>query len=394
MTTKFLFISDNPTGNTGLGRVAKAIADRVRDTLPQFEVGFAGLRGHATRHSPYPIYPMLADDPSALSDAWEDFAGDEPGVIFAIMNAVWLPWMKEPRVLAPGKLKDGLLSGKIKKWGYVPVDAESAGSFLPKDEVDILRSMDRVLAYTKFGADLIQKSLSQGNKHPERYKVPHLPHGTDASIFYPRSRDEARNKQFCEHILKYKGSLSPDTMLIGCVATNTARKDWPLAFETCAELKNRGIDVGLWAHSHQAVCHWDLPYMAEAFGVKDCVQFTFSGLSDDDMAWGYSACDVMLGIGSGEGWGMPISESLACGIPTITGDYAGVTEFVPSQMRVAPKAWRWDGHFCNKRPVFDAKDWADCVQMYSGQRACWLDARFYWDNCWTAWHSWFLEGLR
>ena len=47
--------------------------------------------------------------------------------------------------------------------------------------------LDRVLAYTNFGADAIDRTLGNPLGTTE-----HIPHGTDDTIFYPRSRKTAR----------------------------------------------------------------------------------------------------------------------------------------------------------------------------------------------------------
>jgi glycosyltransferase involved in cell wall biosynthesis len=192
--------------------------------------------------------------------------------------------------------------------------------------------------------------------------------------------------------LKTEGRLSPQTFLLGICATNTPRKDWGLAFETCAELKVRGEPIGIWAHTDRITGAWDLEAMVKSFGLRDDIQFTIGNLSDEDMAWGLSACDVVLGIGAGEGWGLVNSESLACGVPCISFDYAGVKEFTHPDLLIKPASWRWDGFFCNQRPIGSASEWADRAVAVKGKLFD-LDPQFYWDNCWPRWEAWLKEGL-
>ena len=184
--------------------------------------------------------------------------------------------------------------------------------------------------------------------------------------------------------------------IIGIVATNSARKDWGLAFETCVELKRRGVNLGIWAHTDVFQKHWDLVGMANEFGLANRVIFTNGFLSDEVMAMAYSGCDVTLGIGSSEGWGLPLAESLACGTPVCQGSYGGATQFVPKEFQVKPVGFKWAGGPYNARyPVFSAVDWADKVQQILGykQSLSLLDPQYCWGNLWPRWEKWFLEGI-
>jgi glycosyltransferase involved in cell wall biosynthesis len=383
-----MIMSDSPLGTTGLGRIggdlARLISTELSDT---FRVGYAGFGSvwSRSRHLPYPLYPLQSlDDAVQLPRAWDDLAGDDPGILFTIINPAWLRWLAFPEELRDGELKTLLLSGKIKKWAYIPVDAVGPNDKLIRGEKEIIERMDRILAYTKFGADTIARTLGE-------YPIDHLPHGIDSSIFHPRSCQEAREAQFMKHILKIKGRLSEHTLLLGVVATNTPRKDWGLAFEILADLKERGIDAGMWAHTDREEGAWNLRALSEAFNVKAETVITTGNLSHEDMAWGYAACNVTLSIGSGEGWGFPGAESLACGVPTIHGNYAGQTEYMPFPFLVEPCAWRWDGLFCCRRPVFLAKDWADKI-LVAREMYCELNKRFTWEGAWPGWKKWLTEG--
>jgi glycosyltransferase involved in cell wall biosynthesis len=189
-----------------------------------------------------------------------------------------------------------------------------------------------------------------------------------------------------------------DILLIGVVATNTPRKDWYLAFQVCRELLDRGQNVGLWAHTDAARKAWDIEALAREFGMTGRLMFSNRFLSDHEMAIAYSACDITLGIGSGEGWGYPLAESLACGVPVIHGDYAGGAEYVPGRMLVKPSFMRGEGIYGVLRPVFDPKDWADKVeeQVAASREMPYLVQLPYhidWKRAWPEWERWLKEGV-
>jgi glycosyltransferase involved in cell wall biosynthesis/SAM-dependent methyltransferase len=310
-------------------------------------------------------------------------------------NAAWTNWFADPSSLPDGELKSFVQSGQFKKWLYTPVDSECPNGRLTEAERRIFLGYDRVLAYTKWGAEVIDRTM-ESDPLWVGPKTAYLPLGTDGKIFYPRSRKEAR-RVFASRIAhKGKGVIADDVTWIGIVATNTPRKDWALGFEVCAELLRRGVNVGLWAHTDQFRKNWDLISLAESFGMRQRTCLTSGNIPDEDMAWGYAACDCTLGIGSGEGWGLPLSESLAMGVPCITGDYSGQTDFVPDWLRVKPAGFRYEGYWANKRPVFNAAEWAGRVQSILGtiseEKFPLLYENYFWKGCWPDWERWFREG--
>jgi glycosyltransferase involved in cell wall biosynthesis len=396
MTTPLLILSDSILGSTGLGRVTRELAIRIhKDLSDVFRVGVVGVGGTTSRWIPFANYPtQMAGDHRipALPAIWNDFCGAEPGILMPIQNAAWLRWLAFPEQ----DLKEIVKAGKMKRWCYVPVDSESVGGRLPKEEVEILEQMDRVLAYTKFGSMVIDRSMegTKAWKNPSHFGAcPNLPHGTDTRVFYPRDRVEAR-RTFGKRILNVDAPLSDKTLMLGVVATNSARKEWPLVFQTAAELKARGEKVGIWAHTDRMQGYWNLETMAKAFGLETRTQFSTRPMSDDEMAWGYSACDVFLGIAP-EGWGLPMTEAMACGTPIVSGGYAGAMEFLPENSKVVPHAWRYDGFYCNLRPLYQPADFADRVLHFKGshQGLSLLAPHHTWDGCWLEWQKWLKEGV-
>lgn len=50
--------------------------------------------------------------------------------------------------------------------------------------------------------------------------------------------------------------------------------------------------------------------------------------SEADMARLYNSCDAFISATRAEGWGLPISEAMACGLPTVAPFYSGPTAFM------------------------------------------------------------------
>ena len=395
---KLLIMSDAPTSSTGLGRITRELAIRIHENLSDvIKVGTFGFGGPHSRHLPYynnQIHRLDNWIAPELPMIWRDFAGDEKGILLAIWNPVWLPWLANPSSLPPSGLRDFLTDPPFEKWIYAPIDAEGVGGKLQERIKNTLGGFDRVLAYTDWAAHIIAESMYPG--HDEGETIDYLPHGIDRGLFYPRDASEARNNFIQSVSGRHTTRMKDDIKIVGIVATNSARKDWALGFEACASLLRDGENIGVWAHTDYYQNHWDLVGMANEFGLARRVIFTNSSLNDDTMATYYSACDVTMAIGSGEGFGYPIAESLACGTPVVHGWYAGGAEMVPQKFLVDPIGYRWDGGpYFAKRPVFDAEEWALTASkaMVHKSTESLLDPQYYWENLWPRWAEWLTEGV-
>jgi len=369
-----MILSDSPLGPSGLGRIARELATRMT-TIPEIRVGFAGLGGTWGSGLPFPFYPLQKSRGyvmEQLPEVWQDFAKGERGVILTIWNHTWLYWLTDPRCVPP-EMKEWVKEKPFELWGYVPVDSTRFDGTLPMK--GLLEQFDRLLAYTDFGAGAIAETIG--------HTVPHLPHGTDSTIFHPQPRDACRQSF----------GIPLDQQIIGVVATNSDRKDWGLAFEIASQMR----DSILWCHTNQATgpdVYWDLPEMAKIYGLTNIIITTFN-YTDERMSQLYGACDITLGIGH-EGWGLPLSESLACGTPVVTMDWAGQTEFVPKPMRIPPVGFCQTGAGSFLKPVHNARQWANAVETlipFKSDQSL-LDRKFEWGNCWPRWREWIVEGLK
>lgn len=374
-------LSDSPAGHTGLGRITRELAAHIHEDMPEIDLGVAGMGGIWSRNLPYPLYPFSLRTGwqiEELPQIWDNFAGKERGIIFSIWNVSWAGWLANPKSLPEGDLRNFLLTEPFDKWIYVPIDGHAANGCLHPQDGPILRGFNRVLAYTEYGAEVIKNTLRATTP------VEHIPHGIDDAIFHPL------DKQECRRFF----SLLKDPFIVGAVATNTGRKDWPLAFAVVAELRKRGVDAQLWIHTDMARKHWDMEALADIYGLRGRIIFSNTHMTEENMAKIYGSCDVTLGIGSGEGFGYPIAESLACGVPCITGNYAGATEFTPKEFLMEPTGWKTDGLFCLQRPVFNPSDWAErAVYVADTLRANLLPESLFWRNLWSRWREWLLRGI-
>lgn len=380
---KLLFLSDAVSCTSGLGRITRDLALRVHQHLGDvFEVAAVGYGGSGSKSIPFQTYHLHSVEnwlTPELPAIWNDFVGEEEGILLSIWDLSRLYWLGIPQTCSVPFLRKWVETAKVKKWVYGAIDAEGPNGKLSTRIAETMKGFDRVLDYSAFSSKITGNPV-------------HLPHGIDTSAFYPRDHKKARKGFMGSGFM----GLKPDSLLVGIVATNQARKNWQLAMQTCRILLDRGHDVRLWAHTDILDRYWSIGSLIADYGLVGRVAVTTQRFTDDQMAQMYSACDVTLGIAP-EGFGYPVAEALACGVPVVCGSYGAQAEYVPKTMQIDPVNYYHEGAFCSKRPVHDSAKWADAVSEWYGKRCgnSILPPGIDWSGptLWPAWKKWFEEGL-
>ena len=398
--TPILIISDAPSASTGLARITADLATRIHQHLGDVcRVGTLGYGGPGSCRLGFQQYAIEGMNDwiiPNLPQVWNDFAGDEKGIVMTIWDASRLTWFAQPNcelLAANESLRNWLANPFFKRWGDFPIDAEGPNGKLSFPLQKTLLGFDRTLAYGEWARGVVERSI--GVQAASERDLDILPHGIDTEIFYEEDRTLCRSLfpkiTGAQGITVAPAPIKADELLVGIVATNQNRKDWALGIETAA-LIAKERKLRLWIHTDALERYWSIPALLVDHGLLGQAMISLGYLPDEQMAEAYSACDVTLGIGAGEGWGYPLAESLACGTPVIHGNYAGGAEIVSAAMRVEPIAYRSEGLYSSKRPVFDAQAWATRALEFAGQRVV-LDPQYAWQNLWPRWQSWFRKGL-
>ena len=71
---------------------------------------------------------------------------------------------------------------------------------------------------------------------------------------------------------------------------------------------------------------WDLPQLAEYYGVKDRVLISNTTHDLETLNALYNTFDVMVNTAGGEGWGLTPFESASCKVPQIVPDWSATKE--------------------------------------------------------------------
>lgn len=382
--TPLLIVSDGPQEASGLGRIARDLAALIISSdLPVELVSLGGPIPPvwtAWKHVPMGEAERAGDWGRAyVESVWESLWGRRPGIL-------WIIW-------DPGRLSAySQTTAPVQLWSYPAIDGENELGSVGGPAGEILRRADRVLAYGRWASQILKSLRNQ--------PVPYLPHGLSLEASTPVS-DEGRAwavEQLGPHVRRQ------DTV-IGCVATNQPRKDLGLYCQTLRELAHRGWKVYGWLHTDVMTKAWSIVQLVEDCGLAKRLTVSTSPYTDRELAALYQACSVTIAPGLGEGFGYPIVESLANGVPVVHGDFGGGRELIPKcEWRFPVREVRLEGIYAQRRPVFRAADvanaleraWAWQAVMGAETAAAYCRgsvAHLDWTALWPRWRSWIRQGL-
>lgn len=179
-----------------------------------------------------------------------------------------------------------------------------------------LRRAGRVFAVSE---RLRQLALSLGADPARCFTVPN---GIDATLFYPRGREEARREL----------GIPPDVPVVFSAGHLIELKGHHLILRAVHRLRGQGRDVRFYiagGAGHGASMEGELRRLRGEFGMEDAVTLLGATPPERMPLW-FSAADVYCLFSRREGWPNVVNEALACGTPVVAADVGAVPEMVPS----------------------------------------------------------------
>jgi glycosyltransferase involved in cell wall biosynthesis len=210
---------------------------------------------------------------------------------------------------------------------YVPIDGHNH----PPSWAPLLHRISKVVAMSQHG----QRELGENTEL--------VYHGVDGDRFHPVSKDRPvtlSNGKIVRSKTEAKRAFGwdPDDFVVLRVDKNSGRKDYPATWRALVPFMHRNKNVKVHFHCQgsnlahgldmQAMFSRD-PDTHLRFALPDPKSFdTFRGWSEEDLVALYNAADVFISTSRGEGFGLALAESLACGTPVIAQNVSAIPEVV------------------------------------------------------------------
>ena len=145
----------------------------------------------------------------------------------------------------------------------------------------------------------------------------------DTNVFQPLTDKEAHKAL---HGLGGK-------FVVGCVARNQPRKHYPILIEAFSQFCRDKDDAVLYLHTNPDDIGWDLHDLLRRYGISERtaisqVATVQNGVDRCVLNEIYNLFDVMALPTAGEGFGLPLVEAMAAGVPVVATNYSACTELL------------------------------------------------------------------
>lgn len=307
---KVLWHSNAPWAATGYGNQTGLFVEPLSKKYELAVSAFYGLEGAVSKWKDITVLPGMGGtygDEAIGAHATGWFEGDPRGGLVVTLMDVW--------VLKRELWKD------LKAACWCPVDHVPVP---PLVKLWFKETGAVPIAMTRFG----QRQL-------EEYDALYCPHAIDTTVYRPQPRDKARDA----------ASFPKDAFIVGVVAANKgnpSRKCFPEMIRAFEAFRQRHDDVFMYLHTNMGGANGvPIAGVFDSLGtpedrvfIADQARYLYNPLPAQHMALTYSTFDVLLNTAAGEGFGIPILEAQACGVPGIVTDFSAMPEVCGSGWHV------------------------------------------------------------
>lgn len=201
---------------------------------------------------------------------------------------------------------------------YVPIDHDPCQPAI----IERLHLADRIITYSKFGQNELKRFGLWSH---------YIPHSVDTEVYKPMDKKER----------KRASGLPEDMFLCGMVAANKdnpPRKSFQEVMDAFKMFLQKEPRAYLYMHTNPEMPGgFPIRQYAQFIGIQermmypDNYQMNFN-TGKKSMAEIYNTFDVLLAPSTNEGFGVPIIEAQACGVPVIVNNFTAMPELVDNRV--------------------------------------------------------------
>lgn len=355
MKVKVVVLADSPTVATGFGHVCREILGLLYKT-GYYDFEIVGINYDGSPHNlPYRIHP--AYNGLIPSPLYRDVYGRQKFLDLLGEGRFDIAWVLQDSFILE---QDGF--GKKIAQTYEMLRADSKFAFIfyfPIDATPKISWIDNSamlshhpVTYTRYAYEEVLKLYSVDenslltDKEKEEMKMKYeslksclniIYHGINTKNFFPKTPEEK-----AELKLKLFGEHNKDKFVFINVNRNQPRKDIFRTMQAFKKLLDQRRaagkdDVYLYLHCNVFDSGLNLLDMAKQLQLVEGDEFAFPDPKMFNTSHGvplelvnelYNASDALVTTTLGEGWGLSVTEAMACKLPVIAPDHTSLTEML------------------------------------------------------------------
>ena len=328
---RILFYADSPTSVTGFGNVARNL---LREMIPpgEYHLTMVGVNysGEPMVVSEHPYFEPSKENP--MDGLWP--ARDEQSlygftklpmfirsgnfdIVFILQDSAILGVML-PIIL---KTREELAK-KFKLIFYFPVDGPPRKQWAD----DIIAKVDYPVVYTEYGSREILKL------NPSITNLRVIGHGSEPAAFYPIPGDAKKMLK----AMVFPG-VPQDCFVVLNVNRNQPRKDFNRTFAAFSIFHKKVPNSFLFMHAAGEDEGGRMADIAAHYGLEQGKDWScpdprvfnvVKGIPIEVLNQLYNVADVMVSSTIGEGWGLSLTEAMACKLPVLFPRHSSIVEII------------------------------------------------------------------